>query len=227
MAANDLSEAGASETRGAARRLLLAVAYLAYVYVASYFLIMSPTEPAFDKEDNTWTYYSACRFGPSARIPGDLTIFGPTLCWANQVFAPIDWLRHQVWPSADSENLQFQATADVVASFAFLVLVFAPVWAPLMVLTESGLWNRCRPLLALPAAGLYADCVFFRVTGQLFESPDTNWHLARIILAITGAATLVSLAFSARGWRRLINVPLWLTLLAFLTKVACSVWECL
>jgi hypothetical protein len=85
-----------------------------------------------------------------------------------------------------------------------LVAILLPVWLPLCFLPAESLWQRLRPLLALVSAGWYV----WVIDGRHFQEPSY------VTLGLGYAAAALALAFSARGRRHLINVPLWLALLA-------------
>jgi hypothetical protein len=87
----------------------------------------------------------------------------------------------------------------------FFVALLLPVWFPLFFLPAGSLWQRLRPLLALVPASLYL--LLFVPAWQTYD-PGLVFVGAGYCLAAVG------LAFSARGRRHLINVPLWLALLA-------------
>jgi hypothetical protein len=100
-------------------------------------------------------------------------------------------------------NGGLRSASDVLFSIALLL----PVWFPLFFLPAKSFWRRLRPLLALVPAAWYV-----RLIGAYgFPYPDPlPW--TELALGYTLAA--LALAFSARGRRQLINVPLWLALLA-------------
>ena len=85
-------------------------------------------------------------------------------------------------------------------SFAALLL---PVWFPLFFLPAESLRQRLRPLLALVPAGWY-----------VLASGNEPWRHSAVVWAFGYGLAAVALAFSARGRRHLINVPLWLALVA-------------
>lgn len=89
----------------------------------------------------------------------------------------------------------------------FLLALFLPAWFPLFFLPAESIRQRLRPLLAVVPAFWYM---------RLLDSPYSPYQdplpWAELILGYCLAA--VALAFSAGGRRQLINVPLWLALLA-------------
>jgi hypothetical protein len=104
-------------------------------------------------------------------------------------------------------------TAYVIVEVAFFVFLLIPVWLPMLVFRESGLRDKCRPLLALVPAAWYAVLFF----------PNFDPHWASAIVGTIAA--YLSLAFSARGWRQLINVPLWIALVAATVRGMSIMWE--
>ena len=88
----------------------------------------------------------------------------------------------------------------------FLALLL-PVWLPLIFFAAESRRQRLRPLLALVPAGWYVLLVG-GYSGWPFQQ-----HLL-VLLAFGYSLAAVALAFSVRGRRQLINVPLWLALLA-------------
>ncbi len=204
---DNASPNGESRRRGPVRWALLVAAYLVYVYFATFFLVMDPSVMAYD-QDGTETNYSSCHIGPTVRVKGPFSIYATGLCWANAVFAPIDWTRHQVLPSADPMELYPSGRAHVVANAVFFVVLLIPVWMPLLVFTEGRLVRRLRPLFA--ALVLVACCA-----GSSYL-PDEPYEIMRIIGPAAGGigliATFVALALSARGWRQVVNIPHWIAL---------------
>jgi hypothetical protein len=99
-----------------------------------------------------------------------------------------------------------------------VVLLFVasllPVWLPLFFLPAESLRQRLRPLLALIPAVWYLcliDNQWWRIGYYLGW---TRPFLLLMMLALGYGIAAIALAFSARGRRHLINVPLWLALLA-------------
>lgn len=89
----------------------------------------------------------------------------------------------------------------------FFLALLLPVWLPLFFLHAEARWQRLRPLLALIPIGWYL----------LMLMRQTEWQLQKlsvVTLALGYCLAACALAFSARGRRHLINVPLWLALLA-------------
>jgi len=200
-------------------RVLPTVAYLAYVYVASYFLLMEPCVPAFDMETKEWTYHSSCRLGPGDVYlpPGGFTMAVPTLCWANRVFEPIDWTRHQFVPSADPVVLLQQPAAHVIDRVTVFFFLLVPVWVPMVLFREPGLRSNLRPLLALLPAAWYTVFVLF----EPYSATVVNFAI--VVIGMIGA--FAALAFSTRKWRQLVNVPLWLVLFVATSRAVSIIWE--
>jgi hypothetical protein len=86
----------------------------------------------------------------------------------------------------------------------FVTALLLPVWLPLFFLPAESLRRRLRPLLALIPAGWYVLSVGWYTSAE----PSV------ITVALGYVLSALALAFSARGRRQLINVPLWLALLA-------------
>lgn len=85
------------------RALILALriaGYVAFVYLAAYFMMMEPRMPAYDPQTWDEAYDSWYRFGPIEQVPFsviDLTTYLPTSCWANRLFWPADCVVHPVF----------------------------------------------------------------------------------------------------------------------------------
>ena len=73
-------------------RCLRIAGYLFFVYATTYFLVMDTAEPAYDLVASKVAYDSSYLFGPVDRVPGGLTIYLCTPCWANRFFWPMDCL---------------------------------------------------------------------------------------------------------------------------------------
>jgi hypothetical protein len=86
-----------------------------------------------------------------------------------------------------------------------LIALLLPVWFPLFFLPAESLWQRLRPLLAVVPAVWYLRLL------DIFPFQDS---LPWAVLILGYCVAALALAFSARGRRQLINVPLWLALLA-------------
>ncbi len=87
------------------------------------------------------------------------------------------------------------------------VALLLPVWLPLFFLPAESIRQRLRPLLALIPAVWY---LLPLTDGFGYLRVRPSW----VVLALGYAFAAVALAFSARGRRHLINVPLWLALFA-------------
>jgi hypothetical protein len=63
------------------------------VYVGAYFLLMRTTAPAIGP-DGRVLFISGFIFARPQRVEGDLSVYGPSVSWANHFFLPIDqWWR--------------------------------------------------------------------------------------------------------------------------------------
>jgi hypothetical protein len=79
-------------------------------YVAGYFVLMRTNAPAIGP-DGKAVFASGFIFARPQRIQGDLSIFGPSVSWANYVFLPIDLLWRLVrglTPSRWNEEVEMQ-----------------------------------------------------------------------------------------------------------------------
>ena len=91
-----------------------------------------------------------------------------------------------------------------IGGIEFWIALLAPVWIPFLLFPERSIRARLRPLLALIPIGWYLACIHvWYVTPN--KSP---------VLAFAAPVACVALAMSARGCRHLVNVPLWLAVLA-------------
>jgi hypothetical protein len=75
------------------------VIYTLLLYLTTYLLLMQPRFPATDPLTWQETWNSSCRFCKKEQVPfthSDFTLIVRTTCWANDVYWPIDWLRHRL-----------------------------------------------------------------------------------------------------------------------------------
>jgi len=76
------------------RNIAVTVVLVAIAYIVGYFLLMRTNAPAIG-ENGKPVFSSGFIFASPQRIQGDLSIYGPSVTWANQFFLPIDKLwRH-------------------------------------------------------------------------------------------------------------------------------------
>jgi hypothetical protein len=97
------------------------------------------------------------------------------------------------------------------STILFFVALLMPVWFPLFFLPAQSLRQRLRPLLALIPAGWY-----------MVVTHNEPWRHSPVVWAIGYGLAAVALALSARGRRHLINVPLWLAIVASAVAVAAA-----
>lgn len=65
-------------------------------YISSYLLMMDWRVLAYDPILHEWTGESCYYFAPYVRVHGNLTMFAGSVCWANAVFRPLDWLLYSM-----------------------------------------------------------------------------------------------------------------------------------
>ena len=73
-------------------RVLRIVGYLAFVYVATYALMMNPHGQAWDVATWTPVYDSSFYFAPTAHPRHLRNCYLPMTCWANRIFWPMDYV---------------------------------------------------------------------------------------------------------------------------------------
>ena len=80
------------------RKPLIVAVVLLYWYLASFVLMMDCRCGAIDPAGR-WVSQSHYRLADNERVAGDLSVYGPAACWANDLFWPLDavlgWLRDE------------------------------------------------------------------------------------------------------------------------------------
>jgi len=88
---------------GIPRRFAYVAVALVWWYLGSYVLLMEQRLEAFDPDTDRYNGKSHCRFVESVRTPGNISLYFPATCWANDFYGPVDGLFHSLRRAASLE----------------------------------------------------------------------------------------------------------------------------
>jgi hypothetical protein len=192
------------------RKAAWVLGYVPVIYVATYLLLMEPRIGAVIDltTDEVSTFYSGYLFAPTELVvPRTLTIYIPTTTWANTVFYPIDAIRSAM-PSIPL------LTNRKVSNPLFWLTFFAPIWFPGFALPAHESTGFRRRMTCLVAIGWFFLLILMRDKYvEVYNVLRHRFVVEGIVIAGTLTA-IAALAFSAKGWRHLVNVPLGLAILS-------------
>jgi hypothetical protein len=89
----------------------------------------------------------------------------------------------------------------------FWIVLFAPLWIPVLLLPERTRRERMRPFLAVIPIGWYLVLV-----GAAYDGPFRFAVATKLSLLFGTLLALSALALSASGWRHLVCAPLWVAI---------------
>jgi hypothetical protein len=185
--------------------------------------------PVFDPNVGDFTDRSGFRFSPLAvvRAPGDLTVFvgGPTECWANKLFMPIDFVvRRAVFP-VDPFAIYHgpRSILRALGSPLFWFVLVMPALPPLLILRTRN--ARAWTSLSLALAGSLFYC-FLLLLPESTSAYSWVFRAAALGFLVLAAMLIESakLILYAPSRARVIVVPITLATFAGTLSLASRVW---
>ena len=193
-----------------------AILLLFFWYVSCFFLMMDCRFPATDPELGTDVGGSFYILAPSVRTAGDLTIYGPSSCWANWLFYPLDQSVRLVQNAMGlAYFVKYRGTVEILTLVVFVLNLLLPSFSVLFRRDQSLKRNGIQVILALAAAGWYWGLI------ALFDAVDVgavSVFLSKSLMVIGTILALSALYWIASNRSWLFAVPL-----AFATMCA-TIW---
>ena len=182
---------------------------VAYVYLASYTLMMGPRGPVVDSANGNLIFCSFYRFAPTVQLgKPPPTIFLPTVAWPNRLFRPVDAICDAIL-AGDAHFVRRDPTL-----FSFCLVLLAPLWVPNALLPGRGKPSFLRRMPCLIAIVWFLALILLWEWGGYVCAAVANRSLVKVGTVAGTLAAAASLVYAVRGWRHIYSAPLWIAILA-------------